>query len=146
MYNYGNSYYAYETSSSVSGVAIWLIISAVIAIIGGIVVYFIFLSKKNEGKFTGFVGYLYDFLTFKKMWLETLLKITYLILAIYVTLQSFAFIGSNFLLFLGSLVIGNLLLRITYEFSLVLLTICRNTTEINSKLSKQKTNKKEKED
>ena len=42
---------------------------------------------------------------------------------------------------------GNLLVRIIYEFSLVLLLICRNTSDINTKLSKQineasKSNKK----
>ena len=51
--------------------------------------------------------------------------------------------GRNFLIFLGVLVIGNLAIRLTYEFSLVLLTICRNTTEINTKLPKTQKAKKE---
>ena len=36
----------------------------------------------------------------------------------------------------GSLVIGNLITRIIYEFLLILLVICRNTSEMNSKLGK----------
>lgn len=127
----------YAIYGNVSGTQTWLIISIVVAIIGGICLYFTFLSKDNEGKFNNFLGYLYDFLTFKKMWIETLLKITYLILAIYITLSSFTLIGINFLSFLMTLILGNVLLRIAYEFSLVLLTICRNTTEINSKMKKE---------
>lgn len=124
--------------------SIWMIVAFVLAIVGGILVYFLFLSKKNEGKFTGFMGWLYDFLSFKKMFIETLLKITYLILAIFITLSSFALISTNFIAFLLYLVLGNLTVRVIYEFSLILLVICRNTTDINKKLT-VKENKEEKE-
>lgn len=135
---------AYSTSSlnSAIGSSVWIIVSLVLAIVGGILVYFLFLNKKNEGKFTGFVAWLYDFLSFKKMFLETLLKITYLILAIYITLSSFALIGSSFLGFLVSLVVGNLVLRVIYEFSLILLVICRNTTDIAKNSAKNSSENK----
>ena len=123
-------------SSAVNN-AVWSIVSLLIAVIGGILVYCLFLGKKNEGKFTGFVGWLYDFLSFKKMFLETLLKVTYLIIAIYITLSSFSLIGENFFVFLLVLLLGNLLVRIMYEFSLILILICRNTTEIAKNTKKQ---------
>lgn len=128
----------YNTSSGLfsSGNAIWIIISLVVAVIGGIVLYFTFLSKKNEGKFTGFLGWMYDFLTFKKMVIENILKILYLIIASFITLSSFALISTSFLSFLCYLVIGNVIARISYELFLVLLVICRNTTDINKKLTK----------
>ncbi len=116
--------------SSAVGSTVWVIVSLILAIVGGILVYFLFLSKKNEGKFTGFLGWLYDFLSFKKMFLETLLKVTYLIFAIYITLYSFVLIGTSFLAFLLTLILGNVIIRVIYEFSLILLVICRNTTEI----------------
>ncbi len=112
----------------------WMIIALILAIAGGILVYFLFLKKDNENKFTGFVKYLYEFLSFKKMWLESILKISYLILAIYISLMSFELIGTSFLGFILTLVFGNIVLRVVYELSLLLLTICRNTTEINKKL------------
>ena len=118
--------------SSGMGALIWIIISAVVAVVGGLALHFTSLSKKNEGKFKKFLGWMYDFLTFKKMLIENLLKICYLMLTIFITLGSFAFV-SNFLVFLMILVLGNLAIRIVYEFSLVLLLICRNTTEINAK-------------
>ena len=80
-----SSYYSrslLSTSDAVNS-SVWLIVSIILAVIGGILIYFLFLSKKNEGKFKGFVGWLYDFLSFKKMFMEALLKITYLIVALY---------------------------------------------------------------
>lgn len=130
---YNSSYYARNAVSAVN-TSVWIIVSLILAVVGGILVYFLFLNKKNEGKFTGFVGWLYDFLSFKKMFLEALLKITYLIMAIYITLYSFSLIGVNFLAFLATLLVGNLVIRIVYEFSLILLVICRNTSDINKKL------------
>lgn len=131
------SSYARSASTASTGNFVWLIIAAVLAVVGGLVLYFTFLSKKNEGKFTGFLGWMYEFLNFKKMTLEAILKVTYLMLAIYITLGSFASIGTSFLAFLLTLVLGNLILRIVYEFSLILLVICRNTTDINNKLNKK---------
>lgn len=119
-----------QTSNSLT----WMIIALILAIAGGILVYFLFLKKANENKFTGFLKYLYEFLSFKKMWLESILKISYLILAIYISLMSFELIGTSFLGFILTLVFGNIVLRVVYELSLLLLTICRNTTEINKKL------------
>lgn len=112
----------------------WMAIALLLAVIGGILIYFLFLKKENENKYTGFVKYLYEFLSFKKMWLETILKVSYLILAIYITLTSFELIGISFMAFVLTLVFGNIILRVVYELSLLLLTICRNTTEINKKL------------
>lgn len=137
MYNsYGVSPTILDSSPKFVASGIWTIVSVILAIIGGIVLYFTFLSKKNEGKFTGFLGWLYDFLTFKKMMIENVLKILYIIVALFVTLSSFGLIPISFLAFLLTLVIGNVLTRVIYELLLVKLVICKNTTEINKKLNK----------
>lgn len=137
MYNsYGVSPTILDSSPKFVASGIWTIVSVILAIIGGIVLYFTFLSKKNEGKFTGFLGWLYDFLTFKKMMIENVLKILYIIVALFVTLSSFGLISMSFLAFLLTLVIGNVLTRVIYELLLVKLVICKNTTEINKKLNK----------
>lgn len=137
MYNsYGVSSTILDSSPKFVASGIWTIVSVILAIIGGIVLYFTFLSKKNEGKFTGFLGWLYDFLTFKKMMIENVLKILYIIVALFVTLSSFGLISISFLAFLLTLVIGNVLTRVIYELLLVKVVICKNTTEINKKLNK----------
>ena len=139
------SYYGSSLSRSSSSLGamsgangVWMIIALVLAIIGGIVLYFTFLAKRNETKFKGFWGWMYDFLSFKKMVIENILRITYLIIALFITLSSFALISINFLSFIIYLVVGNLVIRLTYELSLVVLILCRNTTEINKKLSETK--------
>ena len=126
-----------RSSSASADNSVWIIISAVIAVIGGIVLYFTFLSKKNEGKYTGFLGWMYDFLTFKKMVIENILKILYIVIASFITLSSFAVISRSFLSFVLVLVVGNLITRIMYELFLVVLVICRNTTDISKKLDKK---------
>ncbi len=134
MYTYGyTTVSAPKATSSLAAAGVWGIIAAILAIIGGILVYVLFLSKKNEKKFTGFVKWLYDFLSFKTLTLEMLLKVFYLITAIYLTLVSFAFIGTSALLFFGILILGNLFARIIYEGSLLVILIYKNTKEINEK-------------
>lgn len=128
--------YGTHSTSLSSTSAVWMIASIILAIVGGLLIYFLFLNKKNESKFNGFLGWLYHFLSFDKMFLEILLKVTYLIFALYITLSSFSLIGVNFLLFLSTLVLGNILLRVFYEFSLIKLLICRNTTEISKNTKK----------
>ena len=102
----------YESSMNVAGV--WAIVSFILAICGALVLYFTFLSKNNDNKYTGFLGWLYDVLTFKTLTLETILKVAYLFVALFITLASFELIGVNFLSFLVTLVLGNLFARVVF--------------------------------
>lgn len=133
MYNdlYGATRVA---TSSGFGSLIWTIISAVVAIAGTVCVFVLFLNKKNEGKFKGFLGWLYDFLQFKNLVIEFVLKATYIGLAIFTTLGSFSLIGSSFLSFVLTLTLGNVLLRLIYEISILFVKICNNVSEINKKM------------
>ena len=116
-----------------NGSMIWMIISAVLAVVGALVLHFTFLSPKNDGKFNKFLGWMYDFLTFRKMMLESLLRVLYLIVVIFITLASFG--AGSVPMFLLTLVVGNLGARIIYEFALIMLVICRNTSDISKKLN-----------
>lgn len=122
-----------KTSVVSSGIGTWGIIAFVLALVGGILVYTLFLSKKNEGKFTGFTKWLYEFLGFKNLTIEVLLKVCYLVSAIYVTLMSFGFIGSSAIAFFGFLIVGNLVLRLAFEGALLLILVYKNVKEINEK-------------
>ena len=125
------------TSSSLVGAGVWGIIAAVLALVGGIVLYFLFTAKKNEGQFKGFVAWLHSFLRFDKMMIEALLKICYLITALFITLYSFALISFNFLYFLGFLIFGNVIARLLYEFSILTIQIWKNTTDIRDSVAKK---------
>lgn len=122
--------------SSVNGQLVWQIIAIVLAVVGGLVIYFIFLNKEQCEKTNKFVKKIHELLNFKLLVLEPILKITYVILAIYLTLSSFSYIAVSFLLFLMQLVLGNLMLRIVYEATILLIKICNNTSEISKSLKK----------
>ncbi len=110
--------------------AVWSVIALIIAIIGGICLYFTVFSDKNKDKYTGFMAKFYDFVKFKKMFITSFLKALYIVLAIYITLLSFGLISTSFLAFLMTLIVGNITLRVIFEFSLVILGIYENTNEI----------------
>ena len=133
-YEYTKGLGATSSSTQLADVGIWGIIALVIAIIGGICLYFTVFSKANEKKYAGFMAKLYEYVKFDKMIITSFLKITYLIGAIYITLASFGLISTSFLIFLVTLVLGNLILRVVYEFMLVTLKIFENTNEINKKM------------
>ena len=90
--------------SANDGAGVWTIVAFVLAIIGAIIAYFLFVKpeKKYPQKF---VNWLRSFLNFNEMLIEPILKVTYIFLALFVTLTSFNYIGSNFLMFLVALVI-----------------------------------------
>lgn len=130
-----NDLYTTQTSGSLfSSTLMWSIIILVIALAATVCLFVIFLNKKNENKFKGFLGWLYDFLNFKRFAIELLLKVTYVFFAIYLTLYSFVAIASSFLSFLIILIFGNFILRISYEMIMLTISICSNVRDINKKL------------
>lgn len=129
MYDYD----LYTSQSMFSGSVVWTVIAGIIAVVGGILAYFLFV-KKDEKVNNKFLAWMKEFLSFRKLLLENILKVTYIILAIFVTLTSFNMISISFVGFLLYLVLGNVLLRVIYESALMLIMICRNTTEINKKM------------
>lgn len=116
------------------GSLIWIIVSVIIALIGCFLVYFMFVANNNFKTKNKFVSWLVDFLRFDKMLIETILKICYIFVAIFVTLGSFALIPVNFFSFLGMLIGGNILARVLYEAALIKVMIWKNTTEIKKNL------------
>jgi len=135
-YGYGSSYSSSSTTGLVDylqGAGVWVIVSIVLAIVGGFLVYFLFLNKENAKKYKGFVKWLYEFLSFKTMSLELILKILYLMTAIFITLSSFALIKASFLGFLAYLIIGNVIARIISETSLIFILMYKELKDLNKK-------------
>ena len=130
MYTYGLGNYAVASSSDAG---VWTIIAFVLAIIGAVLAYFLFVKpeKKYPQKF---VNWLRSFLNFNEMLIEPILKVTYIFLAIFITLTSFNYISYSFLTFLLTLVLGNLVIRVIYEGFMMMVGIWKNTKEINKKM------------
>lgn len=138
MYNYntyGNNLLGSTTKAASAGLGaiIWIIIALVLSLAGCFVIYFLFVKKDVKTK-SKFVLWLQEFLRFNKMLIEPILKIAYIFGALFLTLGSFALIGTSFVSFLATLIGGNIILRIVYEFSMILIMLWKNTTEINKKV------------
>ena len=119
-------------TSAAAGASIWGIIALVLAIVGGILVYFLFVNAKTEPK-GKFAKWLKDFLSFKIMWIEPILKVIYYVATIFTVLYSFTFLalgGYGFLMFLMCLVLGPIIIRIVYEATMMFIMIWRNTRDI----------------
>ena len=129
-YDYGINAISASSSSSTSG----SLIAFIFAIAASIVIYFVFMDKKEENKYTGFVKNLYDFLHFKINFIEAFLKIAYITTTLYVTITSFSLIKVDVALFFMTLILGNIIIRILYEAAFLLYNIYLNTKEINNKL------------
>lgn len=118
--------------STTQGVGIWNIIALVLAVVGGILVFFLFVNAKVEPK-NKFAKWLKDFLAFKVMWIEGILKVIYYIATIFVILSSFGFLaygGYGVLMFLVCLVVAPILIRLAYEATMMFIMIWRNTKDI----------------
>ena len=130
MYNYD---YSYLTEPKITGATVWGIIALVLAIVGGIAAYFLFVKKDDNKGLNKKLIKLKDLLSFKIMIVEPILKILYLIFTLYIILYSFTFIGTSFLLFLVVLILGPIIIRLIYEGSLIIIMIWKNTKEIAQK-------------
>lgn len=124
-------YYAETINSSFRN---WPIITLILSIISGVLVYIFFLSPKKENNLSPLLKCLKDFLNFDKMMIETILKIVYLISTIFVILTSFNFIAYDFGLFFLTLILGPIFIRLFYELILINICIWKNTTDINKKM------------
>lgn len=112
------------------------VILFLIALVGGTCAYLMFVKSDEEPKDPRLVK-LKEFLSFKKMIIEGLLKVTYIVFALFITLYSFQImVGTSFITGLMLLILLNIMLRIGYEASLIVLLIWRNTSDINKKLGK----------
>ncbi len=147
MYNYYSTpsypttydYDSLEAANSLgSGALIWVAIAAILAVIGGILIYFLFVKNKNTPK-GKFLKWLKDFLSFKIFWLEPILKVVYYIATIFIILFSFTFLslgGAGILVFFICLIGGPVLVRLCYEMTMMFIMIWRNTRDIAENTTK----------
>lgn len=126
-------------ASTITAVSIWMIIALVLAVVGGILVYFLFVKAKKEPK-GKFAKWLKDFLSFKIMWIEAFAKVFYYALTIFAILSSFAFLsmgGAGFLMFLCTLILAPIFIRIGYESFIMFIMVWRNTKDIADNTKKK---------
>ena len=126
---------SYNTSA-IEGIGIWMIIALVLAIVGGILTHFLFVKGKVEPK-NKFLKWLKDFLAFKTMWIESIVKVFYYIATIFCVLFSFSMISYSFVAFIIMLVLMPVVLRVAYEAVIMFIMIWRNTRDIAENTKKK---------
>ena len=141
MYGYGIE----EAVESVAYTAMWTVVSLILAIIGGILVYFLFIKGKDL-KLSAGLQKLRDLLDFKIMLIEPILKILYLVITLFIMLSSFSLITVNFIGFLLMFILGPIVVRIIYEASIMFLMIWKNTKIIADNTDKEKVEKNNKKE
>lgn len=147
-------HYTYET---VNTMATWTAVAFILAVIGGVLGYFLFVKGTNLN-LSDNLKKVRDFLDFDISLLEPIVKILYLIVTIFVILVSFNFIATDFLTFIITLILGPTIVRIIYEAIIIMINIWKNTTIIAKSVKnlnvekkakaepiKEKTKKEEKE-
>ena len=132
-------YYTTSGLEDLAGVGVWIIIAGILSIIGGILLYFLFVKSKTEPK-GKFGKWLKDFLSFKVMWIEPILKVVYYIATIFTILFSFSFLalgGTGILMFFLTLILGPVVVRVVYEMTMMFIMIWHNTRDIAEQTKKK---------
>ena len=118
------------------------VIGLFVGLVAAIIVFFWFMHKNNQGRFTGLPGWLFEFLHFKNYIVEVILKFTYVVAACACTgIGIFSILSLQLPMGLGFLLIGNLSIRIVYELLLLMIATFKNVNKINKKLGDMDTNK-----
>ena len=108
---------------------IWfLIFCVVISLVIAAAVFFVIVksSRTPRGRF---LNWLKEYLNFRSILIENILKFLYLFFAVYITIYSFGFISESVLSFFGILILGNIGLRLLFEFGLMFIIMWKNTSD-----------------
>ncbi|MDO4271106.1 MAG: hypothetical protein Q4C72_09330, partial [Eubacteriales bacterium] len=112
--------------------AVLPVLALIVILAGGLALYFLFVRKPNTHQ--GAPAQLHDALTFRTFFTEKLIRALYCIVVVGIAVYSLILLFSHFFMALILFVLGNLIARITFEYALLLLVLCRNTQEINRKM------------
>ena len=130
-----------STSSAVQGIYVWTIVATVLAIVGSILIYFLFVKSKTD--FKGGLKTLRDYLSGNLIHIESLAKMFYYAALIYVVLTSInslisigvsgADAGSCILSFFSQLLLGPIIVRFAFEVTMMFIRIWKNTENLKKK-------------
>lgn len=108
------------------------VLGLVFSVIGAFFVFFVFLAKKNENRYTGRLEKLYEFLNFRVYIIEDVLRFFYILAACLCTgiglfmALTVVELTKGLVLLVG----GNLAVRMVFEFLMMVVKACRNLGEI----------------
>lgn len=114
----------------------WILGLIVAAVVIGIVLNATFLRRKNEGRFQGFWGKVYNCLSFNRFYSEGITKLLGVITFLMLTFLGF------YMIFTGSvvsgiltIVFGNLAARLGFELVMMFIILCKKSVSIDKRVS-----------
>ncbi len=127
-----------------------IIIGIVLAVAATVFICVRVLPKKYDGRLSSkFLQFLHDFFNFKTFYIEALTKFIFVLLTCLCIFVGFllmfgkfeyygyfgmTFTQSTFLYGLGIMLLGPLVLRVTYEFVMMAILLVQNVIDINRKM------------
>ena len=116
--------------------------------IGGTVCAAIFLiPEKKNARYKGFLKFLSDFVTFKTLYIDKVLKVLYVLTTLYCVCVGFfwIFTFSSWYSIPGlcMLLFGPIVVRLIFELVVMFILLVNNVIEINNRLKKQEIEKEQ---
>jgi len=113
------------------------LIILIVSLAAAILTFFLFVKMKNKPE-GSFLARLHEFLNFRSIIIDGLIKFFYIFSAVSLSITSIwmMFQGFSYAPLYGLLVLvfGNLMVRVAYEFVMMLVGIWTNTTDIRRKV------------
>ncbi|MBP3729725.1 MAG: zinc-ribbon domain-containing protein [Lachnospiraceae bacterium] len=126
---------SYYSSFSLFSSSWQFVLGLILAIIATILLYVFVFPKKREGSLNGFLKALKDFFDMKYLLIEKITKFVYILCSIYIFVVGFFLLfGSTILFGLLFMIVGPIVLRLSYEMFMLVILLVRNVMEINAKL------------
>lgn len=112
-----------------------IILGILAAIILTILLYVAVLPESKNGKLGKFGQFLHDFFTFKKLYIEAVLRFLYVLSTMLcIAIGFFSMFGASFFSGLGLMILGPIVVRIAYELIMLVIILVSNVIAINRKL------------
>lgn len=128
--NYGYSY------GYMSVLPVLVIIGIIAGLVIGILACVMVLPVKKRDGLSPFFKKVHDFIQFKYLWIESIIKVLYIITTCIITLVGVLLLfGPMFIVGLLLIIIGVVINRLIYEGILISILLLRNTQQINNKIS-----------
>jgi len=128
-------YYSTPIITYVNYAAVLAIAAAVAAVLG-VILFFTFFRRKNEGRFSGLKGKIYDFMTMYRFYTEDILRFVYIVSTCVITVTGIvSIILGSFVAGILLLVAANLVLRLCFELVMMFVLLCRKTVSLERKVS-----------
>ena len=131
-----NDYYDYPVTTNQIP---FIIIAALLAIVGSVLAFIYILPESKRPKLNVFFKKLADIFNFKSLLIEKIIKFTYVLVTLFTILYGF------FMLFMQTfgqslalpgilvMILGPIAIRLTYEMTMMFIILLKNVIEINNK-------------